>query len=115
MNVSAGSGAAPGWVHAWEAAERGSAPRAGLAAGPPHALWFLALWHLLRVWTWTWGGAGSESGDEAVGGGWAVSGAASGAVCGPGLEAGAGLGAEGDLGDRWTGKEDGFVSALGGA
>lgn len=109
----AGSAAAPGWVRAWEAAERGTAPRAALTAGPPHALWFLALWHLLAVWTWAWGGAGSEAGtrDEQEGGGRAVSVAVRGAACVAGLEAGAAPGAEGDLEGTSMGKEDGFGSA----
>lgn len=110
------SAAAPGWVHAWEAAEREIAPRAGLTAGPPHALWFLALWHLLTVWTWAWGGAGNEAGmrDEEGGGRWAASAAVHGAACGAGLEAVAATGAEGDSGGTLMGKEDGFVSVLDG-
>lgn len=94
----AGSVAAPGWVRACEAAERGSAPRAGLAAGPPRALWFLALWHLRAVWTWAWGGAGNEVGEEEGGGGQAASAAVHGATCGAVLEAEAAPGAEGDSG-----------------
>lgn len=106
----AGSVAAPGWIHAWEAAERETAPRAGLTAGPPHALWFLALWHLLTVWTWAWGGAGNEPEDEEGSGGWAVSAVVRGAACGAGLEAEAAPGAEGDSGGTLMGKEDEFVS-----
>lgn len=97
------------------AAETGSAPRAGLAAGPPHALWFLALWHLLTAWTWTRGGAGNEAGveeeeeDDRQAASATVSGAAFGAVIE--TEAASGAGAEGESGDRLTGKEDGSVSA----
>lgn len=90
MIAVAGSVAALGWVPAWEAAERGSVPRACLAAGPPRALWFLALWHLRAVWTWTWNGAGSEAGEEEEeegGGRQAASVAVHGAVCGAVLEA----------------------------
>ncbi len=112
----AGSAGAPGWARAWGAAERGIAPRAGLISGPPHALWFLALWHLLTVWTWASGGAGSEAGTrgEEVGVGRAESAAVRGAACGAGLEAEAAPGAEGDSGGTWMGKEDGFGSALDG-
>lgn len=107
---------APGWVRAWEAAERGIAPRAGLIAGQPCALWFLALWHLLMVWTWAWGGAGNEAGagDEEAGGWRAASAAVRGAACGVGLVAQAVPGAEGDSGGMLKDKEDGFVSALDG-
>lgn len=55
-----GSTEAPSWVRAAVTAERGTAPKAGLAAGPSHALWFLALWHLLLVLTWVWSGAENE-------------------------------------------------------
>lgn len=112
----AGSAEAPGWVRAWEAAERGIAPTAGPIAGPPHALWFLALWHLLTVWTWAWGGAGNEAGlrDAEAGGGRAASAAVRGAACGAGLEAAAAPGAEGDSGGTSTDKEGGFASAPGG-
>lgn len=115
----AGSVAAPGLVRAWEAAEREIAPRAGLIACPPHALWFLALWHLLMVWTWALGGAGNEAGargeeKEEAGGGQAASEAVRGAACGAELEAEAAPGAEGDSGGTSTGKEDGFASALDG-
>ena len=101
----AGSEAAPGWVPAWGAAERGLAPRAGLSAFPPHALWFLALWHLLTVWTWAWGGAGNEEGV----GRRAACAAVCGAECGAGLEAKAAPGAEDDLGGMLMGKEGGTV------
>lgn len=111
----AGSVAAPGWVHALEAAERGSAPRVGLASGPPHALWFLALWHLLMVWTWAWDGAGNEAGDEEGGDGGAANVAEHGVACGAGLQAEAAPGAEGDWEGMLTGREDGFVSVLDGA
>lgn len=102
MIAVAGSVVAPGWVRALEAAERGSAPRAGQAAGPPHALWFLALWHLLMVWTWALSGAENEAGgeEEEEGVGWAASGAVRGAACGAEPEAEAAPGAEGDLGGK---------------
>ena len=118
MIAEAGSVVALGWIRAWEAAERGSAPRAGLAAGPPHALWFLALWHLLTAWTWAWGGVGNEAGHEEEGDGWAASAAASaavcGAVCGAGLEVEAASGVEDDSVGTLMGTEDGFVCALDG-
>lgn len=89
MIAVAGSAAVLSWVRAWEAAERGSAPRACLAAGPPRALWFLALWHLRAVWTWTWGGIGNEAGEEEEeeGGKQAASAVVRGAACGAVLEA----------------------------
>lgn len=110
----AGNAAAPGWVHAWEAAERGIAPRAGLSAIPPHALWFRALWHLLTVWTGAWGGTGNEAGNEKGVGRRAASAAVCGAACGAGFEAEAAPGAEDDSRDTSTDKEDGFVSVLDG-
>lgn len=107
----AGSAAAPGLVRTWEEAERGIAPRAGLSDVPPHALWFLALWHLLRVRTWAWRGSGNEAEGEQGVGTRAVSAAVRGAVCVAGREAEAAHGAEDDSGGTLTGKEDGFVSA----
>lgn len=111
----AGRAVAPGWDLAWEAEEMGSVPRAGLAAGLPHALWFLALWHLLMVWTWAWSGGENEAADGEEWGGWAASAAESGAVCGAGFEAEAAPVAEGGSGDTLMGKEGGSVSVPGGA
>lgn len=113
--------AAPGWVHAWEAAGRASAPRAGLSVSPPRALWFLDLWHLVMVSTWAWRGAEKEAEDEEKtgeeegeeGGRWAASAAVRGVACGAGAVTEAASGAEGDWGDMLTGTEDGSV--LGGA
>lgn len=110
----AGRAVAPGWALAWEAAETGSVPRAGLAAGPPHALWFLALWHLLMVWIWAWSCGENEAVDREEGGGWAASEAVRGAACGAGVEAEAAPGAEGGSGGTSMDKEGGFVSELGG-
>lgn len=106
-----GSMVAPGWIHTWGVVERGSVPRVEESACPPHVLWFLVLWHLMMILVWAWSGVGNEPEAE-EGGGWAVSGAVNGVVCGAGLEAEAVHGAEDDLGDKLTGKEDGLESGL---
>lgn len=87
--------------------ETGIAPSAGPSVGPPHALWFLALWHLLMVWTWAWGGVENEAGAEGGAGGWAASVVA----CGVVPEAKAEPVAVGDWVGTLTGTEGGFVSA----
>ena len=112
MIAVAGSVVAPGSVRAWEAAERATAPRAGLGVGTPHALWFPALWHLTTVLTWVWSDAESETEDEEEGVGWAVSVVVHVVVCEAGLEAEAAPGAAGDLGDMLMGKEGEFESVL---
>lgn len=112
--AAAGSAAAPGWVRAWEGAEKGTAPRAVLSEVPPHALWFVALWHLLRVWTWASGGSGSEAGDEAAVGTRAACAAVRAAACAAGLGAEAAPGAEGDWVGTWTGKGGGSDGTVGG-
>lgn len=113
--AAVGSAVAPGWLHAWEAVERGSAPRAGLADGPLQALWFLALWHLIMVLSWVWNGDENEAEDEEEDGGWAVSVVVRGVGCGAGLQAEAAHGAAGDWGDMLMGKEDGFGAPVDGA
>lgn len=108
-----GRAEAPSWVRAWVAAERANAPTAGLAAGPPHALWFLALWHLLMVLTWVWSGAENvaEDGEVDI---QAASVVVRVVACVAELEAEAEPGAEGDLEDMLMDKEDGFENVLDG-
>lgn len=107
-----GSAEAPSWLRAWVAAERGRTPTAGPAAGPPRALWFLALWHLLMVSTWVWRGAESGAEDEEEGDRRAASAVARGAACGAELGAEAAPGAGGGWGDMSRDKEDGSGSVL---
>lgn len=84
---------------------RAIAPRAGPIAVPHHVLWFLTLWHLVTVWIWAWDGAGRETAMRHGGEGDGL--AAWGAAYGAGLEIRLASEVEGDLVDRWMGREDG--------